>query len=723
MTVIRLQSFYKSICLCWIFFLSTALFTPIWSDGPEDLSSQAEAQSLSKAFKISEVDQVKGRIAILAMHEPRSVEYYVDLRRTLYEAWTLRLIRGIERATGLRLDEGEYRFRVVALVLLMLATTLIFLGFWFRTYRLWGYGFASSLLVAFVAWIALYSGVASLNQFDMRGAHHLQTVLDVTTAKGLEADIFWEWDDFIEEWGEKSADDQPSGISKENQPSSKTQPYLAICWLGIPLGAEELQIETWLNDHKNVPLLQVCLGAHLPKSFQRSVFGDQQPELTWTPDSGQSVCERSVAYQRQAMWQIKDEDMPQVSMSAWHDQWIMYGRADAPPEQFYRWLERGLNQLGRGAWASVDLSDAIALRLDDPGSALPAHLESWLFPTVPESEWKQLDEVLEKHDARLSVAYVPAWLDDGDLERGTLSVDGQVLSERPMGKTYPSSKVRYEWKSKAYLYDNVGQARALAQAENIDLQQHGHTHITPDVQRWVSAKDRDENSDWYREFLGTEQRPYVQRPWMEQQKIITSGKELMVSMFEQQPTIMVPPGHAISWDTSELCFKEGFLALSGRHLVLNLQNQARVTRWIDTTDIIDPVSEHRNFPFVLVMHDRDLHLGGAEKIDQALAFWRSKGVKRMLSLTEMVSCLLSEPTVVCHLDEHGDPAKVVVRLKAMPSEHKGRVRDGLKLKIKLNLPQGQQLKSWPDTWEPEAQGGYFLPLSFSDQQWTLSLKD
>ena len=72
---------------------------------------------------------VRSRVAILAMHEPREVSYYEDLRRSVYERWSLRIIRGIDRFTGLRMDGNDWTFRLVALGLLALVTALLFWGF------------------------------------------------------------------------------------------------------------------------------------------------------------------------------------------------------------------------------------------------------------------------------------------------------------------------------------------------------------------------------------------------------------------------------------------------------------------------------------------------------------------------------------------------------------------------------------------------------------------
>ena len=77
-----------------------------------------------------------------------------------------------------------------------------------------------------------------------------------------------------------------------------------------------------------------------------------------------------------------------------------------------------------------------------PGSAQPVYDNSFHHTKLGEKEWEAIGEELHKRKARMSLAYVPAWVDDGDSSRGELEIDGQTAS-RALGNIYPSPLVKY----------------------------------------------------------------------------------------------------------------------------------------------------------------------------------------------------------------------------------------------------------------------------------------
>ena len=52
------------------------------------------------------------------------------------------------------------------------------------------------------------------------------------------------------------------------------------------------------------------------------------------------------------------------------------------------------------------------------------------MPALSTDEWNAVEAVLKKHQAKLSVAHVGAWLDDGDSERGDLYVSGSKVGKK-----------------------------------------------------------------------------------------------------------------------------------------------------------------------------------------------------------------------------------------------------------------------------------------------------
>jgi hypothetical protein len=563
------------------------------------------------------------KVAILAMHEPREIAYYDDLRRRCYTAWSLRVARGLDQTVGLRIDGNPWTFRLVALGLLFLLTVGLFIGFLKRPWRVWAYGSSFGCILLIIAWIWVYSGVASLNQIDIKGAHHVQSILDSTTAWGLDTEIFWEWEPFLERWED-----------------SNEQPFMAVFWMGIPLGADEMKMEQWMGTHRDLPILQVCLGAHLPKRFQAALF-DTPPELDWTPTSSISVCEPETAYQRAVHWTTPTEKNSSMRIAPWGNNQILYGRVDVESAVIGRWIQTGLDQIAL-PWASLDLSGVAALRCDDPGSALNAYLETWRFPALSGKAWQEVDQVLAQFQASMSIGVVPHWLDDGDKKRGTLSIKGKMLEQRVAGKSYLSRDVHYQHLQAGTEYRVAEQIETIKTTPRLEPELHGSTHITPQVERWLKAPNRDENPDWYREFLGTEQRPFLQREDTVQNQILDDGLSGFQQTFGFAPTTMIPPGHAISWDTAELCFQKGLQALCDRHLVLNVEGHVRRSRHLHSAEIsTEPQPD--NLAKVLILHDRDLHLHGATWLTQQLSKWKTAGVERFVALREMVSMIASTP--------------------------------------------------------------------------------
>lgn len=555
------------------------------------------------------------KVAILTAHETRDVSYYQDLRQQLWEAWGLRLMRGLERWTGIALDGGDWTFRAVALGLLLLALTLIFTGFMARRNRRWCYPLASSFLFGFVFWIVLFGNLASLNQFDMKGAHRVQTVLDVTMAWGVPTELIWEWDRFESAW------------------KGKDQPFSVVVWSGVPLGGEELQMESFIVAHRDDPILHVCLGANLPKTFHPVLFPGETPELDWAPDSPRSVTEKAAHLGRTALWQGKEQVRARIV--PWGRNLILYARDDIRAEELSRWLEMAWEDLQDSAWARLDLSGIGALRLDDPGGPVGRYLEMWRFAPLGEARWRNLLSELEDMDSSLSVAWVPSWLDDG---RGRLLLQGQEPSSRVAGQAHPSHRVRLEDEA---VWDPAAISKLLGNSSRIDLGLHGSTHITPRVKDWLARKDRYENPDLYREFLSTEQLPFQQRDELVQKQLMSEGWQRFDEAFSRSPGFLTPPGHAISWNTAELATARGFAAMSDGSLAMASGNQTHRTRWIATHDVSAIPAEFHT-PLTVMLHDRDFANEGVS-FRELLEPWQDAGVKRWVSLSQLVDLLQVRP--------------------------------------------------------------------------------
>jgi hypothetical protein len=97
------------------------------------------------------------------------------------------------------------------------------------------------------------------------------------------------------------------------------------------------------------------------------------------------------------------------------------------------------------AW--LDWENTLILRMDDPGSPQAVYDASFHTTKLGKEEWDMIGEELHKRNARMSLAYVPAWVDDGDGSRGELEVAGQMVSRSPGNRKYLSISISEIYKS------------------------------------------------------------------------------------------------------------------------------------------------------------------------------------------------------------------------------------------------------------------------------------
>jgi hypothetical protein len=328
---------------------------------------------------------------------------------------------------------------------------------------------------------------------------------------------------------------------------------------------------------------------------------------------------------------------------------VLYYRFAENPLGFFKAFEKTLQNFNQYGYAHGQLENMVVLRLDDPGSASNMYLEGFIYPEMTVKQWQMVEMTLAKHNAQMTIAYIPAWLDDGDPERGELWINGIPIKKRIPGTIYLSSRVRYYHHPTHQWYDLEKQADYLAErSSHLDFQFHGYTHMTPLVDEWLKAPDCYKTDGWHREFLVTEYGdPLGQRPAEVQREIIRRGLEAFYSTFGNRPSVFIPSGHRISYDTPELARQAGFRLFNMWYTtVLNDEGTftTRLVRTIPTsTSDYDTVSNydtvpspfHEGFPVVLFFHDHDIVQNNDNWLDAQLKEWQTKGATRFISLAEL----------------------------------------------------------------------------------------
>lgn len=284
------------------------------------------------------------------------------------------------------------------------------------------------------------------------------------------------------------------------------------------------------------------------------------------------------------------------------------------------------------AW--LDLRGVVVLRMDDPGSCASVLLDGWRFDGLDETDYEALGEVARRHEARLSIGFTPAWVDDGDPDGSELMIDG-VPVDRVAGAIHPSVLVRYR-DSDGFVADGAAQYRgveALRKEGLASVDLHGYTHVHPDRERWAAAESRRRKVGWYKEFAPENVPPGSGLP----EDRVTSGLRMLAERFDEPPVALICPGHACTPAVVDDAYRQGLqMICAGWFGVRNGSTFMELSGVASTALEWPPEALLANeAPTIAWFHDRDIALHGAEWLDRALESWRRAGATRFCDLDEL----------------------------------------------------------------------------------------
>lgn len=294
------------------------------------------------------------------------------------------------------------------------------------------------------------------------------------------------------------------------------------------------------------------------------------------------------------------------------------------------------------AW--FEWKDTMILRMDDPGSSQAVHDNSFKTTKLSEKDWNYIGEELSKRQARVSLAYVPAWVDDGDCNRGVLEINGRPVARIP-GNIYPSPSVKY-YKNLANgltrVFDYEDEFRGIEKLRTSGLAEvelHGYTHIHPDKKSWLNATDRHENKKWFREFgraatgftngLADEKHP------------LFSGIAAFQKNFRSLPSTLVFPGEEFTNTVLEKVVKSGLNLVSSYYLAIRIGHQLCWNQHICSPylDLADPGWFEQELPVVGYFHDFDVSTHGTRWFAQQLEKWQEAGANFFIDFRELSDTL------------------------------------------------------------------------------------
>lgn len=562
-------------------------------------------------------------------------------RWRFYSKPGLKVLYRFHKKTGIKLDAHPYI--LPGLTSFLILTGLICFAVSSRKQNKPASKFLKGKLLLFVGTLQIAAAgifglmaydIHDLTRYDHSSPMILQSYIDILSGKGFDFSVYTEWSTFEDTWRQERA----KGVI----------PYSVIMWAGLPRDSNSNHINGWILSHKNLPLLHIGLGPSLPQAFHRALFGKNEAQLVWNDNASYSIIGKRASQTRFSSWQTGTAS-PTSIVARLGRSYVLYYRFAENPLGFFKAFKKTLQNFNQYGYAHGQLENMVVLRLDDPGSAANTYLEGFIYPEMTVKQWQMVEMILAKHNAQMTVAYIPAWLDDGDPERGELWISGIPIKKRIPGTIYLSSRVRYYRHPTHQWYDLEKQADYLAErSSRLDFQFHGYTHMTPLVDEWLKAPDRYTSDGWHREFLVTEYGdPPGQRPAEVQREIIRRGLKAFCSTFGNRPSVFIPSGHRISYDTPELARQAGFRLFNMWYTtVLNDEGTftTRLVRTIPTsTSDYDTVSNydtvpspfHEGFPVVLFFHDHDIVQNNDNWLDAQLKEWKTKGATRFISLAEL----------------------------------------------------------------------------------------
>ncbi|MBF0199408.1 MAG: hypothetical protein HQL32_16960 [Planctomycetes bacterium] len=628
----------------------------------------------------------KSQFALLS-HEPiKDPKHYQDARQELYEAYSLRVVRGLYRHTGLDLEDAPLNFLYSLSLLLALAACVLTLKNRKLSYLLPAIFLAGAFFLIFNIKYDLYK----LESFDHRAPLKAQKLIDAFAAKGQKLHYFYRWQDFQAQW--------QKGLNQG------TQEFAGLIWFSIPHDFQENNLEQWLKTHAGNPFTHFCLGGQLPAGLQKISFTEQKPTLDWSPSSTTSIHEKATAYERWSEWQ-GGQHKSEIRIHQLGQQKVLYAVPDISDIKLTQSIEDELNHHHKqGSFVTPNLRHCAILRMDDPGAAQNAYHERWLHPELTHKEWSNLEQALLDSSATLSVGYTPAWVDDGNEQKGILEVNGKTIDKRNPGQHYPSHTVRYYSHELKVWYELQAQYEFLKNSKAIECELHGFSHITPETEQWLSSADKYSNFDWYREFLSTEHRPFTQRSAAVQSDLMTLGMAWFSEAFNQKPIVFIPPGHKISWDTCHLAGLSGLSMLSDSGIAFLQEDGAwQRCQSIRTYDLWEANKEQTQpalelgIPPVLLFHDIDISKHNEGWLAQELSAWQKSGVQKFISLRQLLFTLTYLPAI--STDYNSQEITLSFPDYSLPTD-KQQFYDTIT--FHLSMPAGYEIISLPENLSLEA---------------------
>ncbi len=365
-------------------------------------------------------------------------------------------------------------------------------------------------------------------------------------------------------------------------------------------------------------------------------------------------------------------------------------------------LKNAMFQNSGNGFVYFDLEGIWALRCDDPLRNISweddQSYQKFYYKRMGKREWNSLIEVLRKYNAGMSLAVVTGFKDDGNDKRGELYVKGKKIDRRICGQIFDSKDIKYVFKikdRKGTILDYEEEFEAIKFAlknyENLDVQPHGFLHLNPDIS-WCNASNKYNNSRWGVEFYDLMNKKDIQEAY--QRWALEEGYIRIKNWFSIEPFIFVPPGLLVSSNTPEILkdfgykyYFDGFKLKKSAHGMYKDLKFVQVLPvkalewWIHQSYIRSCLF----YPTILGLHDSDFLYFGMDWFEKFLNGWKKEGIKRFVSLGELLSMLSTK----IYAEYDGKNVKIELDISDTngPKSHGSSFFSKKKMNLKLKLPE------------------------------------
>ncbi len=334
-------------------------------------------------------------------------------------------------------------------------------------------------------------------------------------------------------------------------------------------------------------------------------------------------------------------------------------------------FRRAIFQNSGNGFIYFDFEGLVVLRCDDPLRNISweddQSYQKFYYKRMGIKDWESLVDLLRKHNAGMSLAVVTGFKDDGEKGRGDLYVNGKRIEKRYCGQIFDSKDVKYIFKIKNmevldYEEEFEGLKLALKKYENLDIQPHGFIHLNPE-ESWCNATNKHNDFEWGVEFFHFFEKRDIPEGY--QKFAVEESYRRVLSWFDTEPSVFVPPGLLVSSNTENVLKEFGYrYYFDGFQLKKFFNDEFKPLSFVYVVPVkelewwVKP-SYKRTFislPVVLGLHDADFTYFGLDWFDRFLTAWKNEGAKRFVSLGEFVSMLSSK----VYAEYDGRKVKMVV---------------------------------------------------------------